>query len=145
MQTLSIKSHKSSPSGKSFKVLIVSSFAGINPQGWYTRETRHAEVIMFGEIAKMMIHTNTVPGKLIIHEYLESEFPKQLEDKEQYLKKHGNSYYLKDGQRICRVTEYDPTGKLDDVYIKHDMIVRGKMKPKMYSEEFVEGLIRSFK
>ena len=76
-----------------------------------------------------------IPGKIAVQEYAESQVPNDIRTKflnskkqsyeetvEQYLKRAGNNgpVLMTGDDRILRFSFYDPTGKVEDIFVSHD-------------------------
>jgi hypothetical protein len=76
----------------------------------------------------------TLPGKIVVREYLQSEVPQDVQDRffnkdlaledaiAPYVKRAGAGgiELTVGGERILRFSEYDATGKADDLFVHHD-------------------------
>jgi len=105
--------------------------------GWYREVTRTTLMRGTTELLQKIVKASkdlTVPGNLIVLEYLESKIPADIakvnlrsdvsfeEAIEPYLKRAGqDGVVLKsNGERICRFVKLDRSGLLEDIKIAHD-------------------------
>lgn len=107
--------------------------------GWVRNKVRsallRAEVALLEKFVQVSGKTGTLPGRIVVNEFLESELPehykarlnKNLPYEEQiapYVKRAGKDgvELTLGGERILRFTDYDASGKNQDVRVQHDNV-----------------------
>lgn len=107
--------------------------------GWVRNKQRNcllrAETAMLEKFLQAFGKTGSLPGRIVINEFVESQLPENFRarlDKskpweeaiEPFLKRAGKDGVLltNGGERILRFTDYDPTGKQQDARVEHDNV-----------------------
>lgn len=107
--------------------------------GWVREKSRsallRAEVQMLEKFIQQNGRSGSLPGRIVIREFVESELPENYNSRldqnkpweeaiEPFLKRAGKDgvELTLGGERILRFTDYDPSGKEQDVRISHDNV-----------------------
>lgn len=119
-------------------ITLNSSEMSIGADGWVRESSR--STLMRAEIAlleKFVASSKnlTLPGKIIVNEFVESEIPESYTSRlnknvdyetsiNTYLKRAGKDgvELTLGGERILRFTSYDPSGLAQDARVAHDNI-----------------------
>jgi hypothetical protein len=134
---LKITPYKNNP--KLGYVTIESTETTLKDGGWLRNSTRTALLKADIETLNTYIGTkNVLPGKIIVNEFIEGTEPASFKsridsnkDYETAIKPHlkmstsedkGGIPLTIEGNRILRFTDYDPTGLLNDLIVKHDNV-----------------------
>lgn len=108
------------------------------PEGTWIRERKRSTLLRAKcDVLQRFVQSNktlSLPGHIVIKEYLESEVPESLfeqfankslpasEALDSFVKRAGQDgvELCVDGERIIRFSVYDPTGQDHDVYVQHN-------------------------
>ena len=119
---------------------IVLESNSISTVGGWIRESKRTSLIRGTvQLLEKYVSLSTggsLPGRIAVREYLEDAIPQDIAQKElrddvsleealaPYFKRAGQDGVIltKDGKRIVRFTEYDPSGTVQDVTISHDNV-----------------------
>lgn len=127
--------YKSNPS---FGYVQLVSSERIIDNGWVRVKSRstllRAEVETLNEFVASCKNL-TLPGRIVVQEFLESELPASYKSRlskslpyeeavSSFVKRTGidGIELTVGGERILRFTDYDPTGKMQDISIAHDNV-----------------------
>lgn len=107
--------------------------------GWVREKSRsallRAEVQMLEKFIQLNGRSGSVPGRIVIREFVESMLPENYRSRldqnkpweeaiEPFLKRAGKDgvELTLGGERIMRFTDYDPSGKEQDIRVSHDNV-----------------------
>lgn len=123
-------------------IKMTSTEMTTDARGWLRESSRSTLMRATVETLQKYIAMNkslTVPGKIYVEEFLESELPESYSDRLNknvdyetgilpYIKKAGKDGVdcTLGGERILRFTSYDPTGSVEDVKLAHDNVAEVK-------------------
>jgi hypothetical protein len=106
---------------------------------WIRKKERNclirAEVELLEEFLQEEGKTGTLPGRIVVNEFTESQLPENYQSRldknkdweeaiEPFLKRAGKDGILltNGGERILRFTDYDRSGKSQDTTVAHDNV-----------------------
>lgn len=127
-------------SNPEFGFIVLESSSIVTTGGWIRESKRtcliRASVATLEKFIATQVKNGTLPGKILVREYLEDEVPANLakehlredvtfeEAIEPYLKKAGQDgpALTIGGKRILKFSNWDPTGEQQDQILQHDNI-----------------------
>lgn len=117
-------------------ITLSSTELSTDARGWIRESKRSTLMRATVDLLQKYIAMNkslTVPGKIYVQEFLESEVPDSFKERfnknvdyetqiRPYIKRAGKDgvELTLGGERILRFTSYDPTGTIEDSKIAHD-------------------------
>jgi hypothetical protein len=117
-------------------ITLSSTELSTDSRGWIRESKRSTLMRATVDLLQKYIAMNkslTVPGKIYVEEFLESEVPDSFKERfnknvdyetqiKPYIKRAGKDgvELTLGGERILRFTSYDPTGTIEDSKIAHD-------------------------
>jgi hypothetical protein len=117
-------------------ITLTSTELSTDSRGWIRESKRSTLMRATVDLLQKYIAMNkslTVPGKIYVEEFLESEVPDSFKERfnknvdyetqiRPYVKRAGKDgvELTLGGERILRFTSYDPTGTIEDSKVAHD-------------------------
>ena len=117
-------------------ITLSSTELSTDSRGWIRESKRSTLMRATVDLLQKYVAMNkslTVPGKIYVEEFLESEVPDSFKERfnknvdyetqiRPYIKRAGKDgvELTLGGERILRFTSYDPTGTIEDSKIAHD-------------------------
>jgi len=126
-------------SNKEFGYIVLESNSISTVGGWVRESKRTCLIRGYVDTLEKLVGAapgKQMPGRIAVREYLEDAIPQDIAARElrddvtleealaPYFKRAGQDGVIlsKDGKRIVRFTEYDPSGSIQDITLSHDNV-----------------------